>query len=764
VRRPGGFRSLSSRFGTTERAKLARRKPTKSSDEPIPVPKAVRKDAGATPPAHESATTAPEESHAVPEGNRAIPEAIGAIPEAAKPAQEDGALAHEATPQEPRTAAAAYTVVARRYRPQRLEDVVGQDHVVRSLRNAIRLNRIAQAYLFCGTRGVGKTSMARIFAKCLNCVKGPTEDPCQTCDICESIALGQDVDVIEIDGASNNGVEQVRELRQNAALRPSRARYKIYYIDEVHMLSTGAFNALLKTLEEPPPHVKFLFATTEPHKIPITVLSRCQRYDFAGITPELIATALGEICVRERVEAEPEALQAVARRVGGSLRDAQSLLDRLLASGSDRLTVEVVHSLLGIASDERLLKMLEALADHDSAAALCLLEESSGAGVQPGDLLTGLIDFVRDAMVLATGALPVLLAVSPRHRPQLKSIVERWSLDSILAALQILSECRARMRGSSHGRMLVELAIVRVARLEGLTALGTLVERLAALESGPIPPRKFDAGEAGRRRSLPEAVHGAAEPTLRPAESPAKVPVLRAVPGSRTDGEGPRASQTSPIEQPAPAAEEPTRRLIDIGEETSPNEQPAPASGGARPGTPAAAGPRGMASIPTATAVLPSLPAPPQPDSQSQSNAHGAHDLQAPLDIEVARKAWPELVKKVGAQLGWRLSQIEPIAVEGPDVLVIAAKAGYNSAFDDCGTPEALAKIGQTLGRLVHRPVRVKYERSAESEKAAADSRAQDARRADSVASDPMVQRIVELFEARTLQLDYDDQEPAPAD
>jgi DNA polymerase-3 subunit gamma/tau len=294
---------------------------------------------------------------------------------------------------------APYTVVARRYRPQRFDDVVGQDHVVRALRNAIRLNRLAQAYLFCGTRGVGKTSLARIFAKCLNCVTGPTEEPCQTCDICQSIALGQDVDVIEIDGASNNGVEQVRELRQNAALRPSRARYKIYYIDEVHMLSTGAFNALLKTLEEPPPHVKFLFATTEPGKIPITVLSRCQRYDFAGITPELIAKALHEICVREKVEADLEALQVVARRAGGSLRDAQSLLDRLLASGAPRLTVDVVHGLLGTASDERLMAMIEALADHDSARALSLLEESAGQGIQPVEVLGGLIDFLRDAMV-----------------------------------------------------------------------------------------------------------------------------------------------------------------------------------------------------------------------------------------------------------------------------------------------------------------------------------------------------------------------------
>ena len=262
---------------------------------------------------------------------------------------------------------------------------------------------------------------------------GPTDDPCQTCDICQAITVGQDVDVIEIDGASNNGVEQVRELRQHASLRPSRARYKIYYIDEVHMLSTGAFNALLKTLEEPPPHVKFLFATTEPNKIPITVLSRCQRYDFAGIIPEAIARSLGEICTREGVEFEAEALQLVARRAGGSLRDAQSLLDRLLASGSPKLTVEIVHSLLGTATDERLLKMFEALTGHDSAAVLSLLDRAASEGVQPTDFLAGQLDFLRDAMVLSVGAgSSILLAVTPRQKPRLQSIVDRWSTDAIL--------------------------------------------------------------------------------------------------------------------------------------------------------------------------------------------------------------------------------------------------------------------------------------------------------------------------------------------
>lgn len=397
---------------------------------------------------------------------------------------------------EPEAAAnpgAGYTVVARRYRPQRFEDVVGQDHVVTALRNAIRLNRVTHAYLFSGTRGVGKTSLARIFAKALNCVKGPTENPCGVCDICQSIAVGQDVDVIEIDGASNNGVEAVRELRQNAGLRPSRARFKIYYIDEVHMLSTGAFNALLKTLEEPPEHVKFFFATTESNKIPITVLSRCQRYDLAGIAPEQIAATLAEICTKEHVEVDPDAIAVVARRANGSMRDAQSLLEQLLSSGSTKLTVEAVHALLGTASDERMLELLDALANRNPQGALMLLDQAVNSGVQPTDLLNGCLEFLRDAMVLSVGASGPLLATTPRQLPRLKAIHESWPTDSILAALQILAEARARLRGSPHGRILVEMALVKVARLENLTDLADLVARLAAVEGSgpPVEKKKF---------------------------------------------------------------------------------------------------------------------------------------------------------------------------------------------------------------------------------------------------------------------------------
>src|SRR6478736_1495973 len=265
-----------------------------------------------------------------------------------------------------------YTVVARRYRPQQFADLIGQEPVAKALTNAIQTGRVAHAYLFTGVRGVGKTSAARILAKCLNCVKGPTPAPCGQCDSCRAIAEGQDVDVQEIDGASNNGVDEIRELRNSVATRPQRSRYKIYIIDEVHMLSKSAFNALLKTLEEPPPHVKFIFATTEVQKIPLTILSRCQRFDFAGINTTRILEQLKEIVAREGVKADDDALRIIARRAAGSMRDAQSLLEQLLSFG-DKLTVDVVHSILGTAADERVVEIATAILSKDPKRALELV-------------------------------------------------------------------------------------------------------------------------------------------------------------------------------------------------------------------------------------------------------------------------------------------------------------------------------------------------------------------------------------------------------
>jgi DNA polymerase-3 subunit gamma/tau len=426
--------------------------------------------------------------------------------------------------------------VARRYRPQTLDDLVGQEHVVAALRNAIRLNRITHAYLFTGTRGVGKTSMARIFAKCLNCEIGPTDKPCNQCDTCRAISVGQDVDVIEIDGASNTGVDSVRELRANVGLRPSRSRFKIYYIDEVHMLSTGAFNALLKTLEEPPEHVKFFFATTESQKIPITVLSRCQRFDFAGITPEKIVETLDSICHQEAVEVEKDALWTVARRAGGSMRDAQSLLERLLTHSEGCLTDDQAREILGLASDDRMLDLLESAADHDLARLLEQIEAAMVVGVQPGDLVTGVLELLRDAMVQSAGSKGPLMAVGSRQKPRLEALAQNWGMDSILAAMQIMAETKARMKGNPQGRLLAELGLARVTRLDRLSELSDVIARIkaggapapakrsetsAAQRSGTVTTQRITAAPAAREVVNSNAIEERREP-LRPAASSVK--------------------------------------------------------------------------------------------------------------------------------------------------------------------------------------------------------------------------------------------------
>jgi DNA polymerase-3 subunit gamma/tau len=414
-------------------------------------------------------------------------------------------------------APAEYTVVARRYRPQQFAELIGQEHVAQALVNALASGRVAHAYLFTGARGVGKTSAARILAKALNCVRGPTPTPCDTCDSCQAIAEGQDVDVVEIDGASNNKVEEVRDLRQNVGFRPTRGRYKVYIIDEVHMLSTSAFNALLKTLEEPPPHVKFILATTEVQKIPITILSRCQRFDFAHVGPGKILEQLKSIVRREGHEADDEALRLVARRAAGSMRDSQSLLDQLLASAQGKLTAEHVHAVLGTAADERVAELAAAILVRDPKAALDLLGRWVERGLQVGELVDQLIDYWRALMLVSCGGNEVRdLPVAPTLREAVAHQVRSLSLDAILAGLDVWTTTKARMRGSSHGQVLLEMAVVRLSRLDELLSVPQLIQSLsqpggrvpqtAVPTSGSGTPAPFPArlpeGEPGKKNGL----------------------------------------------------------------------------------------------------------------------------------------------------------------------------------------------------------------------------------------------------------------------
>jgi DNA polymerase-3 subunit gamma/tau len=403
-----------------------------------------------------------------------------------------------------RVPAEGYTVLARRYRPQTFTDLVGQEPVARALANAIQSGRVAHAYLFTGARGVGKTSTARILARSLNCVKGPTATPCGECEICQSIASGEDVDVLEIDAASNRGIDNIRDIRANVQYRPSRARYKIYIIDEVHMLTKESFNALLKTLEEPPPHVKFIFATTEVEKVPITILSRCQRFDFAGIALSRIVERLRLIVEREGLKADPEALELIARRAGGSMRDAQSLLDQLLAFGGDRLTADQVHHLLGTAGDERILSLADAVLARDAKKALELLDEACVGGLQLGELVDQLIAYWRDLMVVqCAGVEGRDLSVPARHHDTLRNHSKLASIDAVLAGLDVLSTTKARLRGVNHPRTLVEMALVRLTRLADLQSLSQLTQWLGQVR---IDPRATANAPVATRSSGAEGV------------------------------------------------------------------------------------------------------------------------------------------------------------------------------------------------------------------------------------------------------------------
>ena len=373
--------------------------------------------------------------------------------------------------------AGEYTVVARRYRPQNFAALIGQEPVARALANAITGGRVAHAYLFTGARGVGKTSAARILAKALNCVTGPTPTPCDVCDSCRAIAAGDDIDVQEIDGASNRGIDEVRAIRPNVGTRPTRSRYKIYIIDEVHMMTGPAFNALLKTLEEPPPHVKFIFATTEVQKIPITILSRCQRFDFAGISVTKIVDRLKEVVIGEGLAADDEALRIVARRAGGSMRDAQSLLEQLLSFGGDRLTADLVHSMLGTAADDRVVALAGAALAKDAMAALGLVAKCADEGLQLSELLDQLIDYWRGLMLLNCSAGEVgEINVADHHRETVLRQSQALTLDTILAGLDVLTSAKSRLRTTGHGQVLLEMAIVRLSRLDDLVPIANLAQ------------------------------------------------------------------------------------------------------------------------------------------------------------------------------------------------------------------------------------------------------------------------------------------------
>ncbi|HVS71935.1 MAG TPA: DNA polymerase III subunit gamma/tau [Phycisphaerae bacterium] len=386
----------------------------------------------------------------------------------------------------------AYTVLARRYRSQTFDELVGQEAIAQTLKNAIKSNRVAHAFLFTGTRGVGKTSSARILAKALNCPqRQPDGNPCGTCDTCRAIARGEDMDVIEIDGASNNSVDQIRELRQSAGIRPSHSPFKIYIIDEVHMLSGGAFNALLKTLEEPPEHVKFIFATTDVHKVPATIISRVQRFDFKNIPTARIAQHLAQIVKDEQVDADPDALHRIARLGNGSMRDALSILDRVLSLGEKKITDKLLEELLGKPPTAAIAQLVDAISQSDAAAAMTRADELLKEGMGVEGVLSELIEFLRNLMIVATcGEKTDLLDVPTESRAAFTTLATRFDPPTLVHLIALCEQTLRALKASTMHRPLFDALIVRLALSDQFSSIKQLLANSQTSANSPPASQK----------------------------------------------------------------------------------------------------------------------------------------------------------------------------------------------------------------------------------------------------------------------------------
>ncbi|MDZ4806377.1 MAG: DNA polymerase III subunit gamma/tau [Candidatus Eisenbacteria bacterium] len=434
----------------------------------------------------------------------------------------------------------AYVVLARKWRPQRFEDVVGQEHITGTLANAISQNRVAHGYLFCGPRGVGKTTTARILAKALNCEKGPTPTPCNQCSVCRDVDQGTSFDILEVDGASTRGIDDIRELRDNVRYTPAGGRTKVYIIDEVHMLTREAFNALLKTLEEPPPHVVFVMATTEAFKVPATILSRCQRFDFARIHPRAVVGRLKHICQAEGITIDDDAVAILARRSAGGLRDALSSLDQVLASSPDatdiKITEAMVDRVLGILSSDFYFGITDRLIDGDAAGALQLLDDAWHGGADLSEVTEEMARHFRNVMVtsISAGSDATLDDLGPHEIARLREQAGRLSPTAAARLLEVSLRTLNLARRSEQIRLHLEISLVELSQVSRALSLGEVAKRLSEMEQrlGGAPPMPAaappGAPAAAPRATAPATPLANLPPT--PPSTPAE-PVITRAPG-----------------------------------------------------------------------------------------------------------------------------------------------------------------------------------------------------------------------------------------
>jgi len=413
----------------------------------------------------------------------------------------------------------SYQVFARKYRPQTFDDLVGQAHVTRTLKNAVEQNRLAHAYLFVGPRGIGKTSTARILAKALNCVNGPTVTPCGVCDSCKEIAAGNSLDVLEIDGASNNGVEQVRELRDNVRYAPSKGHFKIYIIDEVHMLTSAAFNALLKTLEEPPPHVKFIFATTEPQKVLPTILSRCQRFDLHRIPANLIAKHLQFIADKEKITLDPAAAHAIAKGADGGLRDAESMLDQLVAFCGEKIAEPDVLNVFGFTSEQTVANFTGKILRGETPEALELLHAEAENGKDMMKLMSDLISYLRDLLVGKVKPDALADDLNPELQKSLEAQAAMIETDRLLELIDQFAAAEGRMKWAPNKRLHFEVAVIKAIQTLSQVTLNEVIENLSALRDGKSESPALPPKSTANRPVAPLTAKGQAPRVAEQAQS-----------------------------------------------------------------------------------------------------------------------------------------------------------------------------------------------------------------------------------------------------
>lgn len=487
----------------------------------------------------------------------------------------------------------SYQVFARKYRPKTFDDVLGQDHVVRTLKNAIQQKRLAHAYLFVGPRGTGKTSTARIFAKALNCSGGPRVDFDPDEPACVEIAEGRSLDVLEIDGASNNGVEEVRQLRDTVRFAPASGQFKIYYIDEVHMLTNQAFNALLKTLEEPPEHVKFIFATTEAHKILPTILSRCQRFDLRPIPAETIANHLLHIAAAENVQLDEAAAWAVAKGADGGMRDAQSMLDQLVAFCGDRITEANVLDVFGFTSRETVAALAKALLSRDTPSALSLVQREAEAGRELSQLLGEIISCLRALLVARIDPATGGDGIPAEIWNALAESANGYPAERLLSVIDVFAETEGRMKWASNKRLHLELGFIKAIQTLGEVRLSDVIKVLAGATGHLTLPESSPSAPAAVVDSVPQATAtvkavvaqppAAAEddaPSLAPEPKTAKPESAKpdtvlsldeliaiAPDEPHPEPEPPPVPETPPWQPEEPATEEPTTPKADPMEE-----------------------------------------------------------------------------------------------------------------------------------------------------------------------------------------------------